>query len=131
MSVINDVLLAVIDMAQNIQPYYNIKIGAMPADNSISCAIATGAPDATFNDKGFSYEFSLVLNGKNYDQQKVSDELNDIHQILTQAKIYPATDTFQITNIETTSSPSYIGREENKQYLYGSSLRVRFYYKKG
>ena len=131
MSVINDVLLAVIDMAQDTDPYADITIGALPADNGICCAISTGAADAPFLDRGCSYELSLVLNGKHYDQQTVSDALNDIHQALTQTKTYPKTDAYQITNIETASGPTYIGREENKQYLYGSSLRVRFYFRKG
>lgn len=158
MSVINDVLLAVIDMAESIydeptgeaiqdstdtedhtEPsegdtesglYAPILIGALPADNGICCTIAGGWPEATFIDKGMSYELSLVLNGKHESQQMVSDTLNDIHQALTQTKTYPQTDAYQITNIETTASPSYIEREENKQYLYGSSLKVRFYYRK-
>ena len=131
MSVINDVLLAVMDMATETAPYANLVIGAMPADNSISFAIGAGYPEATFNDKGFSYDLNLVINGKNANQQLVSDTLNDIHQYLTQTKNYPETETYQINNIDTTASPSYIGREENKQYLYGSSVRVRFYYRKG
>lgn len=158
MSVINDVLLAVIDMAESIydgptgeaiqdstegedhtEPnegdtesglYAPILIGALPADNGICCTITGGWPEATFIDKGMSYELSLVLNGKHESQQIVSDTLNDIHQALTQTKTYPQTDAYQITNIETTASPSYIEREENKQYLYGSSLKVRFYYRK-
>ena len=173
MSVINDVLLAVIDMAESIydeptatepvepeqtgeatqestdtegeddtepsegdtEPeesglYAPILIGALPADNGICCTIAGGWPEATFIDKGMSYELSLVLNGKHANQQTVADTLNDIHQALTQTKTYPQTDAYQITNIETTASPSYIEREENKQYLYGSSLKVRFYYRK-
>lgn len=130
MSVINDVLLAVIGLAQATNPYATITIGAMPADNGIACQIATGAPESTFMTKGFPYQFTMVLNGKHSNQQTVSDALNDIHQSLTQRKEYPATNTYQITDISTISTPSYIGREENKQYLYGSSLSVKFFYKK-
>lgn len=129
MSVINDVLLAVIGLAQATNPYATITVGALPADNGIACSIATGAPDGTFMTKGMAYQFSMVLNGKHHNQQTVSDALNDIHQALTQRKTYPSTDTYQITDISTSSSPSYLGREENKQYLYGSALSVRFYYK--
>lgn len=129
MSVINDVLIAVIGMMP--RKYSPVTIGAMPADNGIACAIANGAPEGTFLTKGMAYQFNLVLNGKHSSQQTVSDALNDIHQALTQTKEYPYTDTYQITDIDTITSPSYLGREENKQYLYGSSLRVRFFYKKG
>ena len=131
MSVINDVLLAVMDMATETAPYANLVIGAMPADNTISFYITSGYPEATFLTKGFSYDLNLVINGKNANQQLVSDTLNDINQALTQTKNYPETETYQINNIDTTASPSYIGREENKQYLYGSSVKVRFFYKKG
>ena len=130
MSVINDVLLDVIGMMNATKPYADIIIGAMPADNGIACAIATGSPDTTFLDKSKSYQLTLVLNGKNSDQKTVSDALNDIHQALTQTESYTDTTTYQITDIDTISTPSYIGREENKQYLYGSSLRVRFFYKR-
>jgi hypothetical protein len=131
MSVINSVLLAVIGMAQATPRYAPITIGALPPDNGISCSIATGAPETTFLTKGMAYQFSLVMNAKHTSQQTASDTLNDIHQALTQATQYPATAEYQITSIETISTPSYLGREENKQYLYGSSLRVKFFYKKG
>jgi len=126
MSVINDVLIAVIGMMPT--EYSPVTIGAMPADNGIACAIANGAPESTFLTKGMAYQFNLVLNGKHHNQQTVSDALNDIHMVLTQSKTYPSSDDFQITDIDTITSPSYLGREENKQYLYGSSLRVRFFY---
>lgn len=129
MSVINSVLLAVIALAQEAQPYANIVIGALPAANGICCQVASGAPESTFLTKGMAFQISLVLNGKHSSQQVVSDALGDIHQALTQALEYPENEMFQITNIETIAAPSYIGREEDKQYLYGSSLRVRFFYK--
>lgn len=144
MSVINDVLLAVIGMAEEVlypteetpkkgetrDPFTVINIGALPADDKICMSISGGWPEHTFNDKGMEYELNLVLNGKHSSQQTVSNALNDIHQGLTQTKDYPQDTDYQITNIETTASPNYIGREENKQYLYGSSLKVRFYYRK-
>ena len=133
MSVINDVLLSVIDLAEdNLTLYSPIKIGALPADNSLSIQITTGAADGTFMTKGMAYEITCVLNGKHESQKTVSDTLNDIHQYLTQLKAYPRTEnTYQITNIETVSTPSYIDREANKQYLYGSSIRIKFFYMKG
>ena len=126
MSVPNDVLIAVIGMMPS--EYAPVTIGAMPADNGIACSIANGAPNSTFLNKGMEYQLNLVLNGKHHSQQIASDALNDIHQALTQTETYPATESYQITNIETISTPSYIGREENKQYLYGSSLNVKFFF---
>ena len=129
MSVINSVLLAVIDLVNLEKPYASIVIGALPADNGLSMTIGAGAPATTFMTKGMAYEIDLVFNGKHSNAQTVSDTLNDLHQVLTQAKSYPSTDEYQITNIETSATPSYLSREENNQILYGSALRVKFFYK--
>lgn len=130
MSVINDVLEAVRGLCNAVNPYATVLIGSLPADNGISLFVGSGAPSETYLDKGMSIELSCTLNAKHHNPQVASDALNDIHQALTQSKDYPETSAYQITDISTISTPSYIGREENKQYLYGSSLRVRFYFKK-
>lgn len=130
-SVINDVLEAVIGLIDALNPYAKVKIGSLPANDGISVYVASGAPEATFMTKSSAYELSLTLNGKHYSQKVVSNTLNNIHEALTQALSYPKNEHFQITNIETITTPEYLSREENKQYLYGSSLRVKFYYKKG
>ena len=70
---------------------------------------------------------SAVLNCKNSDQELAADTLGKLHTFLNMRKDYPSADRFQITNIETTSAPVYLGREENNQWLYGSSLEVKFY----
>ena len=132
MSVINDVLLAVIEMAQTDNLYATIKVGAMPEENGISMYIGAGSPETTFMDKGMSYEIRVTCNGKHASAKAVSDALNDIHQRLTQRKDYPSTDTYQITDIYTNSTPSYIEVDNgNRQTLFGSVLGVRFHYKKG
>jgi hypothetical protein len=45
---------------------------------------------------------------------------------LTRRKDFPHSDTWQIYAIETTASPRLIGREQNSQWLYGSSLLIKF-----
>lgn len=126
-SIINDVIKEVIDMASD----YSIRIGDLPADGGISIYYGAGFPFTTFQTKGMSYELDLTLNAKGIDQEAVSDALNNIHQLLTQTKEYPDSDEFQINDIITTDTPHYADLEENGQWLYGSSLRVRFFYKKG
>lgn len=127
MNVFNNVLLSVIQMMQEVELYAPVVIGALPADNGISCTVSTGAPSSVFLEKGMAYQMDVVLNGKHSDQQTVSDTLNNIHLALTKTKRYPNTSDFQITNIESVSLPSYLDREENKQFLYGSSLLIKFY----
>lgn len=128
MSVINSVLLDVISLAQINGLYCDIVIGAMPPDNGISIAIGAGGPATTFLTKGMAYEIYCVLNGKHSNAQTVSDALNNIHQALTQRTEYPRSTTYQITDIETVSTPAYSGREQNNQELYSSSIRVKFFY---
>jgi hypothetical protein len=129
-SVINQVLLKTIELAQA-EVTQTIVIGALPADESISFAIGAGGADATFFPKSMSYELDIVVNGKSYDAEAISDALNTIHAKLTMATSYPSTNDWQITNISTISTPNYLTLEENGQFLYGSSIRVRFYFKKG
>ena len=70
---------------------------------------------------------TAVLNGKHTDEQILSAALGKIHTALSMATEYPAADNYQITDISTINAPGCLGREENEQWLYGSSLRVKFY----
>ncbi len=127
-SVINQVLLAVIGMAKAVTSY-NVVIGALPANESISFAIGAGAPQTTFQSKSKPYELDIVVNGKSFDPEAISDALNNIHKALTMTKTYPSTAQYQITDIDTISTPNYLSLEENGQTLYASSIRVKFWLK--
>lgn len=119
---------AVIDMAQEVVSD-KIVVGALPPENGISMAPAAGASDITFFNKGQAMHISMVVNSKNEDQKTALDNLGKIHERLTLTEDYPSGDTWQITNIETNSTPVYLDREQNSQYLYGSSVRIDFYMK--
>ena len=82
MSVYNDVLLAVLQMAQETNPYSPIVIGAMPPDNGISLFWTSGQL-ATQWDKRAAVTMNAVLNGKHAEQQTVADTLNKIHTFLS------------------------------------------------
>lgn len=124
---LNEIIDAVMDLAEDTNPYASIVRGPMPPDNGIAVYMATGTPNATFLNKRIVYDIALTLNGKNASQEAVSAALNEIHTALTTATEYPATENWEICDIETMALPSYLDREENNQYLYGSSLRVRAY----
>lgn len=124
---INDIIDAVIELMEDTDPYATIVRGPLPPDNGIAVYMATGSPNATFCNKRIVYDFNLTLNGKHASQQTVSAALNAIHTALTTTKDYPDTDYWQICDIESVALPSYLNREQNNQYLYGSSLRVRAY----
>lgn len=130
MSVLDEVLNAVISLAQTANPYSTIEIGALPFDNGICMTYSGGGPESTFLDKGASYSMDIVCNGKHTDQQTLINALAEIHEALTQAAEYPSSANWQVTNIITTSAPAYLDRQPNDWFLFGSSLRVDFYYRR-
>lgn len=126
MSVYSDVLTSVISLINSLDLYADAVIGALPPNDGISVAWTTSNNNLFF-DKKSAVEMVALVNAKNKDQKTALDALSTIHTRLNFMRSYPAADNYQITNIETSSSPSYMGREENNQWLYGSSLRVKFY----
>lgn len=120
----NDVLQAVIDMAEAAAGA-KVVLGSLPPDNGLAMT-GNAASYPIFLDIGSNEEMNVVCNGKNTQQQAVIDQLEAIHASLTRRKDFPSTDTWQVYAIETTASPRLIGREQNSQWLYGSSLRVKF-----
>lgn len=128
MSVYDDVLNAVIQLAEQAKPHSSIAVGSMPPVNGISIAWSSGSLN-TFLNKKAAVTMSAVLNCKNSSQKIALDTLGKLHTFLNMRKEYPEAANFQITNIETQGAPTYLGREENKQWLYGSSLTVKFFLK--
>ena len=127
MSVYNDILDAVRDMIVDIGVYADPVSGSLPPSNGISLTIAAGSPRATDQSKGAACELVLALNGKHANQEVVSDALGIIHTNLTQRKVYPSDSRYRMTDIETVGIPSLIDREDDGMWLYGSSLRVKYY----
>lgn len=120
----DEVLQAVIDMAE-MAVGVSIVTGSMPPENGIAM---TGSASSypIFLDIGSNESMNVVCNGKNVSQQEVINQLDAIHKFLTRRKNYPTGNGWQIYAIETVSSPRLLGREQNSQWLYGSSLTVKF-----
>ena len=114
------------------QPYSGIIYGSDPPYNGICMIPSAGAPISTHFNKGMIYDLPVVLNGKYEYQQVLLDDLTKIHEVLTRRTDYSdiSTEECQVINISTTSLPSIIGREQNNQWICGSSLNVRFYWRK-
>ena len=119
----DEILQAVIDMAESAASV-KIVTGSMPPDNGIAMT-GQSASQSIFLDIGSDERMSVVCNGKNSDQMAVIRQLDLIHHLLTRRKDFPRGDGWQIYAIETVASPRLIGREANKQWLYGSSLLVK------
>ncbi|MPW26259.1 hypothetical protein GC105_10715 [Alkalibaculum sp. M08DMB] len=120
-----DILNSVLSLLSD----YTISIGSLPPNNGIAMYIGSGAQDTMFLNKGSENNISLVVNAKNSNHSICLESLSNIHSHLTKLKDYPNSDTFQILNIRTSSAPSWIGKEQNSQHLYGSILEVSFYVK--
>lgn len=106
----------------------NIVLGTNIPDNSL-CLRWRSNPSEVYMSKDSYNSMTVLLNGKNIDQQAIATTLNAIHHYLNKLKQnqIPIGENTQIINIQTSSSPELIGVEENGQWIYGSSLLVTYY----
>lgn len=108
-----------------------VVIGATPPMGGYAVMATGGAPLGTFRN-GLRQDVSMtfVFNGKGYDQQALVTAMRNVHgQLTTIGAGLPQTEQWQIYAIETMTAPSLIDREENGAYIYGSALRVKYYFK--
>ena len=131
MNFIGEMIGKVADLAETTEPYASIVFGSDPPLNGI-CMIQNGgyAPETHLN-RGMMYSVPVLLNGKHENQQTVLDALTAIHEVLTKHENYNdvSTDAVQVVAITTTAAPSVIGREQNNQWICGSSFDVSFYWR--
>jgi hypothetical protein len=111
--------------------YATIVYGSDPPENGICMIQAAGAPTEKHFDTGMLYRLSVLLNGKHSNQQTLLDALTQIHTMLTKRNDYNgfSTTDAQVLSIMTTASPQIIGREQNNQWIAGSSFEVSFYWR--
>ena len=119
---INEVMNVVRTMVQQLVSM-PVVVGSMPPEEGY----AGGAPIETFRTLNANYTLPIVFNGKSADQQKLVEEMDRVHLVLTTSKVLPFSDDWQIYSITTSAAPQLLGREENRNWIYGSSLRVLFY----
>lgn len=129
MAIFDEILNAVIDMAEIDGLYARIVIGSDPPENGICAVMSGGSPAVVNMDTGMVFRKSILINGKHKNQQTVAEALGNIHTALTKTFQYPETDAWRIIDIETESAPALIGRGENSQWIYGSSVSVSFYWR--
>jgi hypothetical protein len=131
MSFISEILDNIADVADGLDLYADIVYGSDPPENGICMIQAAGAPTEEHLNTGMLYRLPVLLNGKHANQQTVLDALTAIHKALTKTHSYDnlGTDEVQVLSIVTTSSPQIIGREQNNQWICGSSFEVSFYWR--
>ena len=132
MSFYDAMLDKIAEAAEATEPYAKIVYGSDPPKDGICMIPSTGAPADTHLNKGMIIRLPILLNGKNADQEKLLNDLTAIHAALTRKTDYSEFTTIntQIVNIESMSLPAIIGREQNKQWICGSTLAVYFYWRK-
>lgn len=108
---------------------YPVVIGSIPPVNGFAVSFVGGAPAETFRTLNKTIPLPVLFNGKGEDQQDIANQMNAVHEALTTAKNLPFSDDWQIYAITTTSYPNLIGREENKNWVYGSSFSIDYYSK--
>jgi hypothetical protein len=128
-TVIDGVMLAVIDLMNDTQPFAPVTRGALGAGNSIVCEIGPTGADAVFMDKNSLIPLDVTLNGKHRRLKVVTDAMNRIHLRLTRARTDPAGIGWQIVDIRNGMLPEIIGREQNNDWLLASSLTVLYHWK--
>lgn len=123
-----EIIIAMQQMIQNIisKP---VVVGSVPPLEGYAVGMVSGAPIETFRTLATNESFPVLFNGKSSDQNLVAADMEKVHRLLTTSKILPFTGEWQVYAIETTASPSLIGREENRNWVYGSSFRVKYYQK--
>ena len=131
MNFIGEVIDLIADLAETTEPYADIVYGSDPPLNGICMIQNGGYAQETHLDKGMLYSVPVLINGKHANQQTVLDALTAIHEALTKKTNYNdvSTDAVQVVDIATTAAPSVIGREQNKQWIVGSSIGVYFYWR--
>lgn len=131
MNFIGEVIDLIADLAETTEPYADIVYGSDPPLNGICMIQNGGYAQETYLDKGMLYSVPVLINGKHANQQTVLDALTAIHEALTKKTNYNdvSTDAVQVVDIATTAAPSVIGREQNNQWIVGSSIGVYFYWR--
>lgn len=129
MSVINEVIEAVIGLMNATEPFAAVTRGALPTGVGITCEMGPSTPREVYLDKNSYIPLDLAINGKHPNLQTLSDALNTIHSALTRAMSYPSGESWEIVDISNYTLPQIIGREQNNEWLMASALSVKFYRK--
>lgn len=121
------ILDAIAEMVQG-QTSYPVIVGSNPTKESIAVT-GFATPETENLDMDTLQSYDVTINGKSGDQEHIFADLSRVHKKLALRRDFPHDENWQIYSIETTASPRLIGQEEAERtrYIYGSSLKVKFY----
>lgn len=131
MTAIGELMEKLAAKAETTEPYARIVYGSDPPENGICMIQNAGYGAERHLDAAEVYRLPVLLNGKHAQQETLLEALWKIHEALTMTSDYTdlMTDDLQVMAIMTTSGPTIIGREQNNQWIAGSSFEVSFYWR--
>jgi hypothetical protein len=127
MSVINEVVEAVIGLMNDTAPFAAVTRGALPTHEGLVCEVGPSTPSEVYLDKNSYIPLDVTLNGKHPNLRTLTDAMNTIHSRLTRAKEYPKGEGWKIVDITNYTLPQIVGREDNNDWLMASALSVKIY----
>lgn len=125
---IDDVLITLQRMIANITGTSPV-IGALPPLGGYAINYVGGAPIETYRQLDKNVRLPVLFNGKAESQELLCSKMHCVHSVLTTSKTLPYGNGWQMYAIVSTSLPNPIGREESKNWIYGSSFDVYLYLK--
>ena len=131
MSYIKDLMTNIADLIDALHLYSPVVYGSDPPDGGICLIQGSGFVSEKHLDTGILYRLPILINAKNQSQETALDALAAIHAALVKTNAYESlsTSSAQVVNITTTAGPTVIGREQNSQWICGSSVEVSFYWR--
>lgn len=106
-----------------------VVIGTLPPLGGYAVSFEGGAPLGVFWTLDSHDELPIIFNGKSADQQELAHKMDLAHVKLSTEQHLPYSNTWQVYAIETGAAPRLIDVQDNGLWIYGSSLRVKFYRK--
>jgi len=128
LSVMNEVVEAVINLMNGLHLFATVTRGALPTGPGIVCEPGPSSTNETYLDKGQYIPLDVTINAKQSNLQTLSDDMARIFEELTRLRTYPSAYGWEIVDITTYTWPSVIGREDNNQWLMAGALSVRYYF---
>ena len=131
MSFISDIMENVATAAETTTPYAQIVYGSDPPENGICMMQNGGFATEDHLNTGKLYTLPVLLNGKHESQQTLLNALTAIHVRLTKTHDHTdlGTEDVQVIAVRTTAAPMIVGREQNNQWIAGSSFEIDFYWR--
>lgn len=122
-----DFLNALIDIAEETQPFAPIVRGPLTAGVSIAMEAAESSLTRHM-DRNEAVRTAIVINAKHSDLTTAYEAVLAIQRRLTRLTDFPSGDGWRIADVWADDLPRLIGREDDNTWLYATALTASIYY---